>query len=291
MARRVLSLATLATLLVAGFAVRADEGMWTFNNFPKQMVQQRYGFTPSDTWLDHVRLSSVRFNNGGSGAFVSPEGLVMTNHHVGSDCIHELGSAAHDYMTEGFYAPTRDQEARCPNLELNVLMGIEDVTAAINAGVKPEMTAAARQTEQRGAMARLEKECTERTGLRCDVVTLYEGGLFNLYRYKKYIDVRLVFAPEADIAFYGGDPDNFTYPRYDLDVAFLRVYENNQPARIEHYLVWNPHGIKDGDLVFVSGHPGSTNRQEALAQVEFERDVEFPEILRTLRARLVLLRQ
>jgi hypothetical protein len=281
----------LAILLAAAFAARADEGMWTFNNFPTQVVQQRYGFTPSDAWLDHVRSSSVRFNNGGSGAFVSPEGLVLTNHHVGSDCIHELGSAAHDYMTEGFYAPTREQEARCPNLELNVLVGIEDVTAAINAGVKPEMTAAARQTAQRGAMARLEKECVERTGLRCDVVTLYEGGVFSLYRYKKYTDVRLVFAPEADIAFYGGDPDNFTYPRYDLDVAFFRVYENSQPARIEHYLVWNPRGIQEGSLVFVSGNPGATNRQETLAQLEFERDIEFPEILKTLRARLVLLRQ
>jgi hypothetical protein len=289
--RRILAFTTLATLLVAAFAAQADEGMWMFNNFPKQIVQQRYGFTPSDVWLDRVRLSSVRFNNGGSGAFVSPEGLVTTNHHVGSECIHQLGSAAHDYMVAGFYAPTREQEVRCPNLELNVLVGIEDVTAAINAGVKPETDPAARNTAQKGAMARVEKECNERTGLRCDVVTLYEGGIFNLYRYKKYTDVRLAFAPEADIAFYGGDPDNFTYPRYDLDVAFFHVYENNQPVHVEHYLVWNPRGIGEGDLVFVSGHPGSTSRQETLSQLEFARDVEHPELLRSLRARLALLRE
>ena len=224
MMRRPRCFLSLAVLLAAALAARADEGMWTFNNFPRQLVQQRYGFTPSEAWLDHLRLSSARFNNGGSGAFVSPDGLVMTNHHVGADCIHDLGSSARDYMAEGFYAPGREQEVHCPNLELNVLVGIEDVTAAVNAAVQPGMDAAARYAAQRSAMSRLEKECAERTGLRCDVVTLYEGGVFNLYRYKKYTDVRLVFAPEMDIAFFGGDPDNFTYPRCDLDVSFFRVY-------------------------------------------------------------------
>ncbi|HJY85837.1 MAG TPA: S46 family peptidase [Candidatus Acidoferrales bacterium] len=290
MTRRLLSLAILAIPFAAALAARADEGMWTFNHFPKQIVEQHYGFAPSDAWLDHVRLSSLRFNNGGSGAFVSPEGLVMTNHHVGSDCIHELGSAMHDYMAEGFYAPTREQEAKCPDLELNVLVGIEDVTSAVNAQTRPEMNPAARSAAQRAAMARLEKECNERTGQRCDVITLYEGGVFNLYRYKKYTDVRLVFAPEADIAFYGGDPDNFTYPRYDLDVAFFHIYENGQPLRVEHYLVWNPQGVGEGNLVFVSGNPGSTSRQKTMAQLEFARDVQFPETLRMLRARLALLR-
>ncbi len=298
MTRRNLSLTFLALLLAATIgtlglsaAAWADEGMWTFNNFPKQLIQQRYGFSPSDAWLDHIRLSSVRFNNGGSGAFVGPEGLVLTNHHVGADCIHELGSAAHDYMSEGFYAPGREKEVRCPSLELNVLVSMEDVTAAINAGVKPEMDAAARNTAQKAAMSRVEKECAERTGLRCDAVVLYEGGAFHLYRYKKYTDVRLVFAPEADMAFYGGDPDNFVYPRWDLDICFFRVYENDKPARVEHYLAWNPGGIAEGDLVFVSGNPGSTSRQETLAQLEFARDVLHPAILRTLRARLTLLRE
>lgn len=291
MARRLLFLVCALLLTLTALVGWADEGMWTFNNFPQQLVQQRYGFTPSDAWLDHLRLSSVRFNNGGSGSFVSPNGLVMTNHHVGSDCIQELSSAEHDYMSNGFYAPTRAQEAKCPNLELNRLESIADVTAEVNAAVTPGMEAAARNAAQRGAMARIEKECAEKTGLRCDVVVLYEGGVFNLYRYKKYTDIRLVFAPEADIAFYGGDPDNFNYPRYDLDICFFRVYENNQPAKIEHYLTWNPHGIKEGDLVFVSGNPGSTGRNLTLAQLRFLRDVSTPWVLNTLKARLVVLRQ
>lgn len=290
MTRRQLFLVCVLLLTLPALAGWADEGLWTFNNFPKQLVQERYGFTPSDAWLDHLRLSSVRFNNGGSGSFVSPNGLVMTNHHVGSDCIQELSSAAHDYMSNGFYAPTRKQEARCPNLELNVLMSITDVTAEVNAGVTPAMDAAARSAAQRGAMARIEKECAEKTSLRCDVVVLYEGGVFNLYRYKKYTDVRLVFAPEADIAFFGGDPDNFTYPRYDLDISFFRVYENNQPVKVEHYLTWNPRGIKEGDVVFVSGNPGSTGRNLTLAQLYFLRDTSTPWVLKTLRSRLAVLR-
>ena len=278
-------------LLGAALTARADEGMWTFNNFPNPLVERRYSFTPSGAWLDHVRLSSVRFNNGGSGAFVGPEGLVMTNHHVGSDCIHDLSSAAKDYMAEGFYASAREQEARCPNLELNVLMGIEDVTAAVQAAASAGTDPAARYAAQKAAMSRLEKNCAEHTGLRCDVVTLYEGGAFHLYRYKKYTDVRLVFAPEADIAAYGGDPDNFTYPRYDLDVSFFRVYENGRPAETPHFLVWNPRGLAENDLVFVSGNPGSTNRQQTMAQVEFRRDVAYPLVLKGLRARLALLRE
>jgi hypothetical protein len=281
----------LAMFLVLPFALRADEGMWTFEHFPKQLVQQRYGFTPTDGWLDHIRLSSVRFNNGGSGSFVSPDGLVMTNHHVGSDCIHDLGTAANDYMTTGFYAAAREQEAKCPNLELNVLMGMEDVTAAVNAGIPPGEEAAKRNTEQKKSMAQLEKECAEHSGLRCDVITFYAGQLFGLYKYKKYTDVRLVFAPEADIAFYGGDPDNFNYPRYDLDICFFHIYENNQPVKTGHYLTWNPAGIAENDLVFVSGNPGSTDRQDTLAQLEFARDVMQPGFLQFLNARLKLLRE
>ena len=288
--RRLARLPCCTLVLLLALPAHADEGMWTFNNFPRQLVQQRYGFLPTDTWLDHIRLSSVRFNNGGSGSFVSPEGLVMTNHHVGSECIQELSTAGSDYMANGFYAPTRDKESKCPSLELNVLMSIEDATSTVNAGTMPQMDAAARLTTQRGAMSRLEKECAEKTGLRCDVVTLYEGGVFSLYRYKKYTDVRLVFAPESEIAFYGGDPDNFTYPRYDLDIAFFRVYENNQPAKIADYLIWNTTDPKENDLVFVSGNPGSTNRQNTMAQLEFLRDVQHPAILQFLQVRLKLLR-
>jgi len=273
-------------MVVMAVAVAADEGLWTYNNVPKQLLEHRYGFSPSDAWLDHLRLSSVRFNNGGSGSFVSPNGLVMTNHHVGSDCIQELSSAEHDYMANGFYAATRAQEKKCPNLELNVLMGIADVTADVNAGTKPEMTAAERSAAQRAAMSRLEKECAESTGLRCDVITLYEGGAFNLYRYKKYTDVRLVFAPEAEIAAYGGDPDNFNYPRYCLDISFFRVYEKDKPARIEHFLTWNPNGVREGDVIFVSGNPGSTGRQLTLAQLEFLRDTAYPWRIALFKSRL-----
>ncbi len=273
-------------VLVLAAAVAADEGLWTFNNIPKQLLEQRYGFSPSDAWLDHLRLSSVRFNNGGSGSFVSPDGLAMTNHHVGSDCIQELSSAEHDYMANGFYAATRAQEKKCPNLELNVLMGIADVTADVNAGTKPEMSAAERSAAQRAAMSRLEKECAESTGLRCDVITLYEGGAFNLYRYKKYTDVRLVFAPEADVAAYGGDPDNFNFPRYCLDISFFRVYEKDKPARIEHFLTWNSNGVKEGDVIFVSGNPGSTGRQLTMAQLEFLRDTAYPWRIQLFKSRL-----
>jgi hypothetical protein len=281
---------TFAMLLALPYALRADEGMWTYEHFPKQLVQQRYGFTPTDAWLDHIRLSSVRFNNGGSGSFVSPEGLVMTNHHVGSDCIHDLGTATLDHMSTGFYAAARDKEAKCPNLELNVLMAMEDVTAAVNAGIPSGEEAAKRNAAQKKSMAHLEKGCAERSKLRCDVITFYAGQMFGLYKYKKYTDVRLVFAPESDIAFYGGDPDNFNYPRYDLDICFFRVYEGNQPVKTAEYLAWNPAGIAEGDVVFVSGNPGSTNRQDTLAQLEFARDVMQPGFLQFLKVRLKLLR-
>ena len=277
-------------LFVAAAGATADEGMWTYNNFPKRLVEESYGFAPSDAWLDHLRLASVRFNNGGSGSFVSPEGLVITNHHVGSDCIQKLSSAEHDYMTSGFYARTRREEAKCPDLELNVLVSLADVTAEVNAEVKPEMDAAARNAAQQAASARIEKACTEEAGLRCDVIELYAGGVYNLYRYKKYTDVRLVFAPESAVAFYGGDPDNFTYPRYCLDISFFRVYENDRPVRTENYLTWNIDGIREGDVVFVSGNPGSTGRQLTLAQLQFLRDVRYPWLLKTLKARLGVLR-
>lgn len=281
----------LAALLALPFVLRADEGMWTYEHFPKQLVQQRYGFAPTDAWLDHIRLSSVRFNNGGSGSFVSPDGLVMTNHHIGSDCMHDLATADHDYLTTGFYAAAREQEAKCPNLELNVLVGTEDVTAAVNAGISSGEEAAKRNAAQKKSTARLEKECAEHSKLRCDVITFYAGQMFGLYKYKKYIDVRLVFAPESDIAFYGGDPDNFNYPRYDLDICFFRVYENNQPVKTGNYLTWNPAGIAEGDVVFVSGNPGSTNRRDTLAQLEFSRDVTQPWFLQFFNTRLKLLRE
>lgn len=272
-------------------SVLADEGMWLFNNFPKDKVKAKYGFEPTQAWLDHVRLASVRFNNGGSGSFVSADGLTFTNHHVGAVCVQGLSTGGHDYMKAGFYASMQAEEAKCPDLELNELVGIEDVTARVNAGVKPGMSSAQAGSAQRAAMANLEQECADSTGLRCDVVPLYSGEVFNLYKYKKYTDVRLVFAPEFDMAFFGGGPDNFTYPRYDLDITFFRVYENGKPAHIDHYLQWSRTGVKDGDLIFVSGNPGSTGRLRTVSQLEFLRDVDYPSRLQRYTRRLAVLHQ
>ena len=279
----------LIFLLSQAVLCPADEGMWLYNAFPKDKVKAKYGFEPSQEWLDHVRLGSVRFNNGGSGSFVSPDGLTFTNHHVGAVCVQQLSSHGHDYLKEGFYAKSQAEEARCPDLELNQLVGIEDVTQKIDAAVKPGMSSAEAGRAQRAAMSNVEQECATTTKLRCDVVTLYSGEVYNLYKYKKYTDVRLVFAPEFDAAFFGGDPDNFTYPRYDLDITFFRVYENNQPAHIDQYLHWSKEGVKDNDLVFVSGHPGSTGRLKTMSQLEFLRDLDYPSRLESYKRRIALL--
>jgi hypothetical protein len=281
----------LALCFVFSTVALADEGMWLYNEAPKDKIKAKYGFELTQQWLDHVRLSSVRFNNGGSGSFVSADGLTFTNHHVGAGCVQQLSTEGHDYIKAGFYAKTQADEAKCPNLELNQLVGIEDVTDKVNAGVKPEMSAADAGQAQRAAMSQVEKECATSTGLRCDVVTFYSGQVYNLYKYKKYTDVRLVFAPEFDAAFFGGDPDNFTYPRYDLDITFFRVYEDGKPAHLENYLRWSRTGVKDGDLIFVSGHPGTTNRQQTMAQLEFTRDVAYPMALATLKRRIELLQE
>ncbi len=283
----------LAVLLSFAFIfstlATADEGMWLYNAPPKDKIKAKYGFEVTQAWLDHLRLSSVRFNNGGSGSFVSADGLTFTNHHVGAQCVQQLSTEGHDYIKTGFYAKTQAEEAKCPNLELNQLVGIEDVTDKVNADVKPEMSAADANQAQRAAMSQIEKDCTTATGLRCDVVTFYSGQVYNLYKYKKYTDVRLVFAPEFGIAFFGGDPDNFTYPRYDLDITFFRVYENDKPAHLDNYLQWSQTGVKDGDLIFVSGHPGNTGRMLTMAQLQFLRDTQYPMTLKVLQRRIAVL--
>jgi hypothetical protein len=279
----------LSAVLVALFAgssiniARADEGMWTFNNVPRAEIKKRYGFDVTDAWLKKVQLASVRFNNGGSGSFVSPDGLVLTNHHIASDTLQKISSAEKDYIKDGFYAPTRDKEAKAPDLELNVLMSLEDVTDRVNSAVKAGMSGAEANAARRAQIAAIEKESLAATRLRSDVVTLYQGGQYNLYRYKKYTDVRLVFAPEFAIAFFGGDPDNFNYPRYDLDMALFRVYENDKPVKSENYFKWSKAGAKDGELVFISGHPGSTSRLNTVAHLEYLRDTGIPFILRLLK--------
>jgi len=279
----------LACVFIFSTLATADEGMWLYNAPPKDKIKAKYGFELTQEWLDHVRLSSVRFNNGGSGSFVSADGLTFTNHHVGAGCVQQLSTAGHDYIKTGFYAKTQADEAKCPNLELNQLVGIEDVTDKVNAGVKPGMSAAESGQAQRTAMSQVEKDCATSTGLRCDVVIFYSGQVYNLYKYKKYTDVRLVFAPEFDIAFFGGDPDNFTYPRFDLDITFFRVYENGKPAHLDNYLQWSRTGVKDGDLIFVSGHPGTTGRLLTLAQLEFLRDLQYPANLKLFQRRIALL--
>ncbi len=253
----------------------ADEGLWLFNAVPKDKIKARYGFALTDAWLDHLRLGSVRFNNGGSGSFVSPNGLAFTNHHIAIDCMAKLATAEHDYLKNGFYARTPAEEGKCPDLELNVLVGIEDVTQKVNGAVKPGMTTAEAGGAQRAAMSSLEAECAK-GGLRCDVVTLYSGGLYHLYKYKKYTDVRLVFAPEYAVAQFGGDSDNFEYPRHSLDVGFFRVYENGQPVNTKDYLQWTTTGVKAGELVFLSGNPGSTARMNTMAQMDFLRETQYP---------------
>ncbi len=260
----------------------ADEGMWLFNNPPRKLLQEKYNFAPGDDWYLHLQRSSVRFNSGGSGSFISADGLVMTNHHVGADCLQKLSTKDRDLIAQGFYAKTLEEEIRCVDLELNVLQSIEDVTDRINVAVKPGMSSAEANVARRAAMNTVEKESLDKTGLRSDVVTLYHGGLYHLYRFKKYTDIRIVFAPEKDIAFFGGDPDNFEYPRFDLDICFFRVYEDGKPAKIEHYLKWSPKGAGDGELVFVSGHPGRTDRLDTMDDVQFLRDKTFPHALRKL---------
>ena len=265
-------------LLAAGWsrAAGADEGMWLPNEFPFARFENAYGFRPTQAWLDHLRLASVRFNSGGSGSFVSAEGLTLTNHHVGSDCIQKLSGPGRDYLKDGFVAATRADEKACPDLELNVLESIERVSARVRGAVKPGATPGQANDQIQAEMAAIEKECTDETGLRCDVINLYHGGEYDLYRFRRYTDIRLAFAPEQQLAFFGGDPDNFEYPRYDVDFALFRVYDGGKPLRVEHFLRFNPQGPKEGEVTFVSGHPGSTGRLLTMAQLEFLRDTDYP---------------
>jgi hypothetical protein len=287
----VLLIGGAVALTLARSVARADEGMWLFDHLPRKQLMEKYDFEPTPEWTEHVMKSSVRFNSGGSGSFVSSTGLVLTNHHVGADTLHKISTAEHDYLREAFLARTLKDEQKSPDLELNVLQSIEDVTERVNAAVKPDMSPAEAFAARRAVTATIEKESLEKTGLRSDVVTLYQGGQYHLYRSKKYTDIRLVFAPEAAIAFFGGDPDNFEYPRYDLDICLFRVYENDQPAKIEHFLKWSKAGASDGELVFVSGHPGKTDRLNTLASLKYIRDVQAPATLDLLRRREIMLQQ
>src|SRR5262245_12154899 len=267
----------------------ADEGMWLFNKVPAEALAKKYGFKVTKDWLEHVQKSSVRFNSGGSGSFVSPDGLVITNHHVGADALQKLGTKEKNLYRDGFHAKKREDELKCEAMELNVLMEIQDVTDDVKKAV-PAGTEAEKAAELRRAKINaIEKEAKEKTKMQPQVVTLYQGGAYHLYLFKKYTDVRLVFAPEQAIAFFGGDPDNFEFPRYDLDICFFRVYEDDKPAKIKHYFKWAKTPLKEDDLIFVSGHPGRTRRLSTVAELEYLRDSDYPFRLNRLRRLEVLL--
>ncbi|MDP3068909.1 MAG: S46 family peptidase [Opitutaceae bacterium] len=278
-----------ALLVFVAAPVRADEGMWLYSAPPRDQIKKKYGFELTDAWLERLMKSSVRFNSGGSASFASADGLVVTNHHVASDAIQKLSSETHNYLRDGFHAKTRAEEMKCVDLELNVLQSIEDVTARINAAIPATASGGDAAQARRKIMAEIEKESLDKTGLRSDVVTLYQGGAYHLYRFKKYTDVRLVWAPEQQAAFFGGDPDNFEYPRFNLDVSFFRVYENDQPVRPAHFLPWSARGAQDGELSFVSGHPGNTSRLLTVAELEYARDNQLPYTDALLKRREVLL--
>ncbi|MEM7315591.1 MAG: S46 family peptidase [Planctomycetota bacterium] len=270
---------------------RADEGMWLFNDIPRDYLKKYYNFEPTEDWAKHVMLSSVRFNSGGSASFVSSNGLVLTNHHVAADTLYKISTQEANYQTDGFLAKSMEEEIKAPDLELNQLVSIEDVTDRVNEAVSADMSTADAFKARRAIMANIEKESLDKTGFRSDVVTLYGGARYHLYRYKKYTDVRVVWAPESAIAFFGGDADNFEYPRYCLDVCLFRVYEDNKPAKIEHFLKWSDKGAGDGELVFVSGNPGRTQRIFTTAALKFLRDDRIPYVLDFLRRNEILMQQ
>jgi hypothetical protein len=278
-----------AIVLLSSSAVFADEGMWLFNQPPRAILKSQHQFDATDDWLTHLQGASVRFNSGGSGSFVSEDGLLISNHHVGADALQKLSTKDKNYLRDGFYAKTLAEEVKCLDLELNVLQSIEDVSARVNAAVPKEAEPAAAFAARRKIISEIEKESLDKTKLRSDVVTLWQGGAYHLYRFKRYTDVRLVFAPEQEIAFYGGDPDNFEFPRFDLDICLFRAYENGQPAKVQHFLKFSPRGAQDGELVFVSGHPGRTSRLLTMAELEYHRDRALPFRLGSLKRMEVLL--
>jgi hypothetical protein len=267
--------AVICAFFIGASVGHANEGFWPFNRIPKAAIKQALGVELTDEWIRTVQQASVRFP-GGSGAFVSPDGLLLTNHHVSLEAIQRLSTAERDLVTRGFVARDRSQELRAPDLEVESLQAIEDVTGRVNAPVTAAMTPADSLAARRVVIAAIEKEANQLPGFEGEVVTLYQGAQYHLYRYRKHTDVRLVFAPEFDSAFFGGDPDNFTFPRYCLDMALWRVYEEGRPLATRSFLRWSTTGAKAGEAVFTSGHPAQTQRLNTVAHLEFLRDHSLP---------------
>jgi hypothetical protein len=290
-ARVAVRTSVLLLILSLSQTTRADEGMWLFNDLPKDYLKDKYGLEVTQDWADRLMKSCVRFNVGGSASFISSNGLVLTNHHVGSDTLYKLSDEENNYYRDGFLAKSFDDELKAPDLELNQLVRIQDVTAQVNAAVKSDMSPADAAVARRAAIEAIEKKATDESGLRSDVITLYGGGRYHLYQFKKYTDVRLVWSPESAIAFFGGDADNFEYPRYCLDACIFRVYEDGKPAKIENYLKWSDGGAAENEVVFVAGNPGRTSRIFTVAALKHQRDVRLPYILDFIRRREVLLQQ
>lgn len=271
--------------------VQGDEGMYLFNDLPLKLLKERHQFEPTQEWADQLRLSSVRFNSGGSGSFISSDGLVLTNHHVASDTLHKLSTPERNLIDDGWLAKSLEDELKAPDLELNQLVSIENVTDRVNAAVSGDASAEESAKQRRAVIATIEKESLDQTGLRSDVVTLFGGAQYHLYRYKKYTDVRLVWAPETAAAFFGGDADNFEYPRYNLDATIMRVYEDGKPAKLDNFLRWNDQPLTEGELVFVSGNPGRTQRIYTVAALKYLRDHRIPYVLDYLRRKEILMQQ
>ncbi|MBY0230517.1 MAG: S46 family peptidase, partial [Gemmataceae bacterium] len=284
---RTLTVAALAACLA--LPARAGEGMWLYNALPLDKLKKDHEFEPTKEWLEKLQKSSVRVGQSGSASFVSADGLVITNHHVASDALQKLGTKEKNYYRDGYHAKSRDEELKCEAMELNVLMEIKDVTEEVQKAVPDGAKAEEATAKRRAIISRIEEKAKKETKLQPQVVTLFQGGAYHLYLYKKYTDVRLVFAPEMAIAFFGGDPDNFEFPRFDLDITFFRVYEDGKPAKVPHHLTFATESVKDGDLTFVSGHPGRTRRMNTVADLEFMRDVEYPYMMKRLNRLEVLL--
>jgi V8-like Glu-specific endopeptidase len=259
------------------FLAAADEGMWTVDNFPADMVAEKYGVKIGDRWLDAARLATTRLENGCTGSFASGNGLVLTNNHCTWGCIRNLSTPERNLSDEGFMAASQAEEMQCPGQQISVLVDMDDVTGKI-AGATSDLPDAEANEARKAELTRLESACESKAGgkLRCEAVTLYNGGQYFIYKYKRYDDVRLVFAPELDIAAFGGDPDNFNFPRWSFDMSFLRAYENGKPAKTPNYLKWRQAGPDADEPVFITGHPGTTNRSLTVSQLKFQRDVSIP---------------